>query len=372
MKILCWTETFLPSIGGVELFCASLVKGLQDKGHQIQVMTSHRESGLSGHDSYQKIPVLRLPLYEAMASNDVLRIMKMRTLVERELNAFSPDLIHLNLLGPGAFLFLGKTAEKTPKVVSLHGELKTLRLGGSQSAFGRILDSARWITACSQDVLDQAVALSRRIKTKSSVIYYGVEKPRIVPAPLPFDPPRIATLGRLVKEKGIDIAIDMFALLLPQHPTLELMIGGDGPERRSLEAQVEMLGLQRSVLFAGWVEPSAVPAFLNRSTLLLMPSRVEGLGIVTLEAAWMKRPVVSTLSAGLGEAVLDGITGFNAPKSDPTELAARVQRILQNPSLAEKMGEAGRQRAESRFGWDRCLADFEKLFTTIITEQSYG
>jgi colanic acid/amylovoran biosynthesis glycosyltransferase len=245
--------------------------------------------------------------------------------------------------------------------------LKTLRLGGDESALGKILDDAKWITACSKDILSQTISLSHRVKTKSSVIYYGVEKPRIAPAPLPFDPPKIATLGRLVTDKGIDIAISMFALLLPQHPALELMIGGDGPERQALEGQVKMLGLQKHVTFWGWVEPAAVPDFLNRSTLLLMPSRIEGLGIVTLQAAWMKRPVVSTLSAGLGEAILDGITGFTVTKADPNELAAKVLRLLQNPSMAVKMGEAGRQRAERKFGWNRCLTDFENLFTTIIT-----
>lgn len=372
MKILCWTEAFLPSIGGVELFCAALMKDQRDKGHEIQIMTAHREPGLSDRDSYQGIPVLRLPLYEAMAAKDVIKIMQLRSLVAREIIAFSPDLIHLNLLGPGVFLFLDENVKKIPMVVSVHGELKTLRRGGDESVFGKILKNAKWITACSQDILNQITSLSHRIKPKSSVIYYGVEKPRIAPTRLPFNPPRIATLGRLVRDKGIDIAINMFALLLPQYPGLELMIGGDGPERGALEEQVQRLGLQRHVVFAGWVEPAIVSDFINRATLLLMPSRIEGLGIVTIEAAWMKRPVVSTLAAGLGEAVLDGITGFNVPKADANELAAKVAILLQNPSLAEKMGEAGRHRAERQFGWDRCLTDYANLFKTIIAGESNG
>jgi glycogen synthase len=371
MKILCWSEVFWPLIGGVQMFCATLVKDLQEKGHQIKVITSHWNAYLSDHDTYHGVPILRLPLYEAMEFKDVMRIMQLRSVVEKEISAFSPDIIHLNLLGPGAFLLLGDNARKVPMVVSLHGELKTLHLGGNDTIFGKILDNAKWITACSHDVLNQAASLVPQIKIKSSVIYYGVERPGIVPSPLPFDPPRIATLGRLVPEKGIDLAIDLLATLLPRHPTLELMIGGDGPQRQALEKQVQRLGLQQHVTFAGWVEPSDVPEFLNRSTIFLMPSRIEGLGIVTLEAAWMCRPVVSTLAAGLGEAVLDGVTGFTVSKADINELINKVQQLLQNPSMATKMGKAGRQRAENQFDWKRCLADFENLFTTISKEENY-
>ena len=119
--------------------------------------------------------------------------------------------------------------------------------------------------------------------------------PDLEPTPPPFDAPRVLYAGRLVREKGVDVAIDAFAAITTRFPKAHLVIAGDGVTRQDLEQQVVDLCLQDRVEFVGWVDPEKMPALINSSTIVVMPSRwEEPFGLVALQAAQMARPIVAT------------------------------------------------------------------------------
>ena len=99
----------------------------------------------------------------------------------------------------------------------------------------------------------------------SSFIYNGLETPPFPPKPLPVDVPRLLCLGRLVPDKGFDLALAALASIAEGFPHVRLVIAGDGPERPALEQQTAELGLSNVVEFAGWIAPDAVPALMNTS-----------------------------------------------------------------------------------------------------------
>jgi glycosyltransferase involved in cell wall biosynthesis len=129
---------------------------------------------------------------------------------------------------------------------------------------------------------------------------------------------------------------------------------------------VARAALVERVTFTGWLAPAAVPELLHAATLVLMPSRREGLPLVAVQAAQMGTPVVGTDVGGLPEVVVDPTTGLLVPAEDATALADAVAFLLTHPAAAAQMGVEGRRRAEAVFGWDRYPAAHEAVYRRLI------
>ncbi|MEO8084725.1 MAG: glycosyltransferase family 4 protein, partial [Ardenticatenales bacterium] len=143
--------------------------------------------------------------------------------------------------------------------------------------------------------------------------------------------------------------------------------------RAELERLAATLGVASAVEFVGRVAPQDVPALINTASLVVVPSRWdEPFGLVALEAALMERPVVATRVGGLVEAVEHGITGLVVDKEDPEALADAIVALLEDCPTADRMGRAGRTRARDRFGWSRCVDEYDRLYQqTQLMEMSH-
>jgi glycogen(starch) synthase len=200
-----------------------------------------------------------------------------------------------------------------------------------------------------------------------------MDPPKLAPTPRPVVPAALFAYGRLVADKGFDVALRAFAIVRQRHPKACMTIAGDGPARADLERLAAMLGLTACVGFVGVVPPDAVPKLLNEATVVIVPSRWdEPFGLVALEAALMERPVVATRVGGLVEAVEDEVTGLLVSKDDPDALAAAVLALLDDAPRADAMGQAGRARARDLFAWDRCVAAYDQLYKTVALEAAHA
>ena len=141
----------------------------------------------------------------------------------------------------------------------------------------RLLSSAEWVTGKTAAVLGEAHRVAPQIVPRSSVIHNGLAVPTLPPAPLPLAAPRLLCLGRLANQKGFDLALTAMASITNSFPGARLIVAGDGPERPRLEQLVAELGLNQVVDFLGWVSPHRVFDLINTATMLIMPSRWEGL-----------------------------------------------------------------------------------------------
>jgi glycogen(starch) synthase len=231
-----------------------------------------------------------------------------------------------------------------------------------------MLGAADWVTGKSAAVLDQARQFMPEITTRSSVIHNGLSVPALLPNPLPTDAPRLLCLGRLAVEKGLDVAIIALASITKRFPNARLIVAGDGPERAALERQVAELSLANVVDFIGWVSPDEVFALINTSTMVLMPSRLEGLPSVVLQAAMMARPVVATRVSGLAEVVIHQDTGLLVGSENSNALAEAVAWLLDHPESAIRMGQAARRRVQELFSWEQCVTAYESLWRQLIMD----
>jgi len=283
--------------------------------------------------------------------------------------SFAPHLVHLSFTGPSAYVqLLTANAYSAPLLITLH-DLSESQAGGPETLFGRTLLSGGWVNSFSAVVLAQARRLVPEITLRSSVIYHGQDAPVLPPAPLPFDPPQLLCLGRLVYEKGFDLAVKAFSMISHRFPGMRLAIASDGPARPALQRLAADLGLTHLVDFLGWLEFEKMPALVNSATIVVMPSRMaEGFGLVALDAALMARPIVATRVGGLPEVVADGQTGFVVEPEDSHALAEAIAHLLDHPEAATKMGEAARRRAQELFSWKRHVDAFDALYRRVIEQ----
>jgi glycogen(starch) synthase len=236
------------------------------------------------------------------------------------------------------------------------------------TAYGRVLRSADWVTACSAHALAETRRQIPELAARSSVIRNGLAMPTLTPSPLAADPPRLLCVGRIgtIDEKGFDVAIDAMPAVLARFPSARLAIAGDGLARAELERLAVDVGVADHVDFLGWIHPDRVLALMNESTMILMPSRVpEGFGLVALQAAQLGRPVVATGVGGVAEVVVHGETGVLVEPDDAHGLADAIVSLLADPERATRLGSAGRRRAESELGWDRHVDAYDALLRSI-------
>jgi glycosyltransferase involved in cell wall biosynthesis len=179
------------------------------------------------------------------------------------------------------------------------------------------------------------------------VIRNGVDLGAAAPAEGGNEPPRIVWVGRLQTPK--DPLTLVHALGRLRTPFEADFVGG-GPLRRTLEREVERLGLGTSVRLLG--DRRDVPSLLARSDVFVLASRSEGLPLSILEAMAAGLPVVASSVGGVPELVVDGETGLLVPAGDPERLAGAVGRLLADAALRRRLGEAGRARVREHFDSD--------------------
>lgn len=162
--------------------------------------------------------------------------------------------------------------------------------------------------------------------------------------------PLLLGLGRLHAEKGFDVLLRAMPVL----PGATLLLAGDGPARAELTRLASALGVAERVVFAGWRRD--VGALLAAADALVVPSRVEPLGNVIIEAWSAGCPVVAAAVEGPSELIEDGTDGMLVPREDAAGLAAALGAVLAEPARALAMAAAGRRRYEAEFTEARVLA----------------
>ena len=161
----------------------------------------------------------------------------------------------------------------------------------------------------------------------------------------------LITIARLIPEKGIDAMIRLVPELTKTIPDLLYVIIGNGPYRETLEALIKGLHVEKNVLLLGETSPEILSAALSHSEVFVLLSRpgdrVEGFGLVIIEAASLGVPAIGSRLEGIRDAIVDGQTGLLVDPYESEEVVAGIRKLLEDRELRKKMGEAARKRAIS-------------------------
>jgi glycosyltransferase involved in cell wall biosynthesis len=175
--------------------------------------------------------------------------------------------------------------------------------------------------------------------------------------------------GRLVPEKGVDVLVQAFALVVRKVPDARLLIAGDGPELKNLVELAERLGAAASITFLGHLPKETLETKLTRAWVQVVPSRwAEPFGLVAVEAMMRETAVIASRMGGLEEILQDGKTGYLVRPNDPYELAQRLEELLRDRSKANEMGRSGRRLAEARFSLPRQCEQFVSLYQQMVSD----
>ena len=173
--------------------------------------------------------------------------------------------------------------------------------------------------------------------------------------------PLIAVVANMnVETKGHADLIRAAVEVSREFGEAKFLLVGDGPERTRLEAMTAELGLSNTVLFLG--RRNDVPDILACCDLFVLPSWAEGLPNSVLEAMAAGLPVVATRVGGIPEIIDDGASGLLVAPRDSHALAVATLQVLGNEELAKRLGQAARDRARTKFSFDRLLSDLDDLY----------
>jgi glycogen(starch) synthase len=242
----------------------------------------------------------------------------------------------------------------------------TRRFTSVLPVLAKMLREADWVTGVSRSVVDDVLSYEPSMASRISIITNGIVPPVLDISAVPDGPPRLLCIGRLDEHKGFDLAIAALARLRERHPSVRLAIAGDGPERNRLIALACALGVNDSVDFLGNVSRDRIAVLLRECTVVVMPSRYEGLPLVALEAAWAGRPIVAADSPGLSDAVVPGETALMVPAGDPDALARAIAGLLVDASHVRALGLKARAMAADRYSLKRCVDEYETVYQRVV------
>ena len=166
-----------------------------------------------------------------------------------------------------------------------------------------------------------------------------------------FDEPTLLFVGRVKRYKRPDLIVEALRALRERGIDARLLVAGRGDHTDALARHVRQEGVEDHVDLLGFIPEERKRELLCRSWVHVLTSPKEGWGISNLEAAASGTPSVASDSPGLRESVLDGETGFLAPHGDVDALADRLEALLTDAELRERMGRRARAFAEG-FSWD--------------------
>ena len=293
-----------------------------------------------------------------------------------------PALIHAHFGIDGVYALPIAERLGIPLVTTFHGYDATLSTAALLTSpawmnypifRGRLARRGNLFLCVSSFIRERVLAMGFPA-ARTRLHYTGVDCAAITPRDPAEATPVVLHVARLVEMKGTRHLIRAFAALAPVRPGLQLVIIGEGHLRRPLQALAQASGLGERILFLGARPHGEVLDWMRRAMMLVLPSvntstgRVEGLGMVLLEAAALGVPVVATSVGGIPEGVEDGRTGLLVPEQDPDALYRAMLSLADDPSRRVRMGDAARDYVTRRFDIRRQNQALEAFYDDLIAD----
>lgn len=226
---------------------------------------------------------------------------------------------------------------------------------------------------CVSDGVRQALVEQGIDSAKCIVVHNGIDadtKPRLSPAEIRTgaragDELLIGTVGSLIRRKRVADLIRAVAVLAKdRRKPVKCLVVGAGPEQANLAAEAQRLGVADRIIFTGF-QADAV-SYINAFDIFALPSEKEGLPRVILEAMLMAKPVAASRVVGPSELVVDGQTGLLLPLGETRQWVDALERLIDNPALRRRMGEAGRRRVLEQFSIAKYVAGVSAVLDEVL------
>jgi glycosyltransferase involved in cell wall biosynthesis len=363
--------------GGAQRNTLLTIKGLARDGYKVELICGtggrlipEAESlGISVHELADLVRPLT-PSQDLRALCQIYRLCRMR----------GYSIVHTHSVKAGLLGRLAARLAGVPTIVhTIHGA--PFVLGNDLRSriyffYERFIGYLTCRVVCVGEVLRREVAGWKVLpEHKLTTIYSGIELSAYAPQcsadamkqKLRADRawPIVGCIGRLSEQKAQSDLVEAIALLKPKYPEILLLLAGDGELRSQLEQQISKLELTGNVWLLG--ERDDIADLLSVFEVYAMSSRWEGVGRALTEAMYAGLPVVATAVNGVTELVIDGQTGILVPPANSARIAAAVDRLVSDRTLAKMLGAEARRRVADLMDADRMVSDLEELYDGLIS-----
>jgi len=379
--------------GGAEKSMLLISQGLRARGHDVRVVSTDKNPAGKPMFVDETIPGIQ--------SGGIMKFIRYtwygagRKAVKRIADSYQPDIVHIHTIGEFSPSILWAFKKSVPVVMTVHGpEGFTLKLlpwqllptdyknSSYQKADLRLIGRLRYLYfRCVQRPLyifgirrlRKIIAPSKymaeilKFDSASSRIvqlYNGIELPK--PRALAQNN-SILYVGRLEAVKGIEHVVRAMPAIVAKIPTAKLTLVGDGSDRQRLMDIAQELGVADNVHFAGWVNATDVPSYIEHATAFVIPSVwPENLPTVAIEALAVGRPILASRVGGIPELVQDGVNGYLISPGDVSSIAAGIFKILESPRQAKAMAKASTELSKN-FDIDTFVDKLEALYREVAS-----
>jgi glycosyltransferase involved in cell wall biosynthesis len=355
-------------MAGAEKHLLTLLPGLAEAGFEICLIVLAEPSRPMG-GMVRRMQALGLRAEEQCIRADLDPVLLLR--LAARIRACSPAIVHTHLVHADLH---GNTAARlagTPITVSTRHDQLAFRRRWWMRRLSRHLWRHTSAGICpSQALASFCLRIEGAPRERLVTIPHGIafqahsrERAR-ASLGLPPDALAVAMVGRLVPEKGVDLGLDAFAAVAPQHPAACLVIIGDGPQRSTLEKRARESGVPGRIRWLGW-RPD-VDRLLPGLDLLMMPSRSEGFGLILVEAMGHGVPVLATASGSIPEIVTDRRQGVLVAPDQAGALGTALAGLLKDAAARAVYGAQARARAHDQFEAGRMIAETAALYRRLL------
>lgn len=336
--------------GGQERIALDLAKGLASRGMEVTLFVHENQGPLVGD-----LPGFKLIAY----SNTAYRRARLPGLFLATVRlARKADVVIAAAEGrAGALALVASWLARRPVIGWIHNDWTQFARHVSWRTRNvlKLYRLAAYVVAVSDGVLDGIRAIAGLPAESCETIYNGIDVEVIAARsrePLPeghrhwFEGPVLVAVGRLDPQKGFDVLLRALRRLgeLGHRPKLVLL--GIGPQSEEREMLARELDISEQVHFAGF--QSNPHAYMAKSSLVVVPSRFEGFGLVIAEALAAGAPVIATdCRSGPREILKDGEFGRLVPVEDFDALAVKIAELLEDPVTRESLSKLGRERGKA-------------------------
>ncbi|MEM3449437.1 MAG: glycosyltransferase [Candidatus Methanomethyliaceae archaeon] len=388
MKVCIATTSFPRWINDYRApFMLEFARALRREGHQVRVVAMHNPDSKM-YEVIDGIEIIRpryLPEKWEILQRDSggMPVMWHKSLPSRLMifpfvfvhtiaiskYARDCDVIHAHWTLSGMTAWLGRIVHKKQFVVTVHGSdmFEGTRYEPIRYLTRIALNSASGVIAVSRVLAEMVVNLGVT-RTKIHIVPDGVDTSRFYPSSLETRQAVLLYVGALTNNKGVYFLIEALPRVLSRFPQARLMLIGDGPIRAEIEKLARGLNVFDSIDWLGGRSQDEVSLWMRRAYVFVLPSLLEGLGVVLLEALSSGLPCIASQVGGIPDVITPDV-GLLVPPANSMAIADAILTILtMDRTDYQQMSYRARQRAVEFFDWKKVAQRIVAIYEQVLSE----
>ncbi|MCP8307091.1 MAG: glycosyltransferase [archaeon] len=381
MKIAFFSDTYLPNRDGVVTSILTLRKALEERGHEVFIFCSGsrqaKEKNIDDHVFYYtSIPFKPYPDY---------KIAFFPFLSEREVEKLGIQLVHSHgLATTGWAAVRAARSLRLPIITTFHTLIpEAIHYVAKGDRMGKFVKRIAWSYVKFYLKRSDAIIVPSNV-IKDILIEHGIEKDiYLIPSSVDvkrFNPDTngepirellgikdghlVLYIGRLVKEKNLEVLIKAAPKVLKELPHCKFIVAGIGPAADYYKNMVLKSNLKESIIFQGYIEDGILERYYAASDVFVFPSKFETQGLTALEAMACGKPVVGADFLAIKEIVKNGYNGYLFNPDDPDDCAEKIIKTIKERSI---MSKNARQTA-LEYSVDECIDKLLKVYKKYVNE----